>query len=48
MIAITKGRLRSKLAEGTLMTTPSDFATYSSAQAFAYLNDKCRPAGLIR
>lgn len=39
MVAVTEGRLRLELAEGTRHIAAGDFAVFSAAQPFAYAND---------
>ena len=48
MIAVTKGCLRVELAEGDLTIETGDFAIYSSAQTYAYVNDGSVPVHFIR
>ncbi len=48
MIAVTEGRLRVELAEGAITIETGDFAIYSSAQTYAYVNDGNAPVRFIR
>jgi len=48
MITVTEGCLRIELAEGGLTIEEGDFAIYSSAQAYAYVNKGDVPVRFIR
>ncbi|WP_232834167.1 helix-turn-helix domain-containing protein [Sphingomonas sp. FARSPH] len=48
MIVVTEGCLHIELAKGGLMVEAGDFAIYSSAQAYAYVNTGDAPVSFIR
>jgi transcriptional regulator with XRE-family HTH domain len=48
MVTVTEGRLRIELEDGPLAVAAGDFAIYSSAQHYAYVNDGQGMARFIR
>jgi len=48
MVVVTEGQLRIELEDGALAVMAGDFAIYSSAQHYAYVNDGTRIARFIR